>query len=210
MSGGQTLAVAGSLVAAGFDVWTPAKTLRRKQRGPRGTFREIEVEVPILPTFAFAREAELDTLAAITRLPVSPHPAFSIFTYYGKIPMVAEASVAGLRAEEAEKAAEMKAIRDAETHAEAERIRIAAIKSESLRRRAERAVERQRREALAAQRGTLKPGDKVQVEDEPALVGVTGVFEATNGAFAEVRFGRQSWKIEGWRLLAVDSDQIAA
>ncbi len=210
MSGGKTLAVASSLIAAGFDVWTPAETLRRKQRGPRGTFRQIDVDVPILPTFVFAREYELDALAAITRLVNSPHPAFSIFTHCGRVPTVGDRSVAGLQEEEAEKAATMKAIRDAETHAEAERLRIAAIKSESLRRRAARTAERRRRDALAAQRGSLKPGDKVNVEDMPALVGVTGVFEASDGRYAEVRFGLCSWKIEGWRLLPAPLDEIAA
>lgn len=210
MSGGQTLAVVASLVASKFDVWTPVRTLRRKQRGPRGTFREIEVEVPILPTFVFAREYELDALAAITRLLVSPHPAFSIFTYCGRVPKISEREVAGLRAEEARESAAMKAIRAAETHAAAERIRIALIKSERMRRRAERAVQRQLHDVMVEQRGTMKPGTLVQVEDAPAFAGVTGVVEATDGSYAEVRFGLRSWKIEGWRLLPASSDQIAA
>ncbi|MFH7168762.1 hypothetical protein, partial [Klebsiella pneumoniae] len=62
-SGGQTLPLMRSLREAGFEVWTPAKTFRKTIRANTlmGT-RQIEVEAPILPTFVFAREADVEAL----------------------------------------------------------------------------------------------------------------------------------------------------
>lgn len=115
--------------------------------------------------------------------------------------MLNHGSSGALRDEEEREAETIKAIRDAETHAEAEAIRIAAIKSASARRRAEQAQERDRRQALRSHRCTVAPGTTVEVTDEPAFVGVTGVFEEVDGAYARVRFGTSSWKIEGWRVM---------
>ena len=201
-SGGQTLPLMRSLREAGFDAWTPAKTFRKTYRAKTisGT-RQVEVEAPILTTFVFVREHDLDALAHLMVQQPSPHPAFSIFRVAAKAPTIGDASIQGLRDEEQREAETIKAIRDAETHAEAETIRIAAIKSASARRRAEQAQERDRRQALRSQRCTVTPGTTVEVTDEPAFVGVTGVFEEVDGAYARVRFGTSSWKIEGWRVL---------
>jgi hypothetical protein len=209
--GGRTLALMASLREAGFDVWTPARTLRRNIRAatPSGT-RLIETEVPILPTFLFAREQDLDALVDAAAQEPSPHPDFSVFRYAGKIPLVSDGSVAGLREEELRNAAMIQAMRAAETHAEAERIRIASIKSEGARRRAEQANERDRRNALRAQGSTLSAGDDVEVIEMPALVGVTGVLESTDGTFAHVRFGTHSWKVDGWRVMPATSDDHTA
>jgi len=201
-SGGQTLPLMRSLREAGFDVWTPAKTFRKTLRAKTATgTRQIEVEAPILTTFVFARERDLDELAHLMVQPTSPHPAFSIFRVAAKVPFVGDGSIQGLRDEEQREAETIKAIRDAETHAEAEAIRIAAIRSASARRRAEQAQERDRRQALRSHRCTVAPGTTVEVTDEPAFVGVTGVFEEVDGAYVRVRFGTSSWKIEGWRVM---------
>ncbi len=205
-SGGQTLPLMRSLREAGFDVWTPAKTFRKTYRAKTilGT-REIEVEAPILTTFVFAREADADALQNLALQSVSPHPAFSIFRdvdRHGRhrMPLISDQSIAGLREAEATEAAAINAIRDAETYAEAEEIRIAAIRSASARRKAEQARERERRNALRSQRCTVEPGKPVEVADMPAFAGVTGIFEEADGAYARVRFGEHSWKIEGWRV----------
>lgn len=210
-SGGQTLALAASLCAAGFDVWTPARTLRRYMpaRTPSGK-RLIETDVPILPTFVFARETVLEALAAATTQEPSPYPAFSVFRHGGRVPIVADVEIAGLRAEEAREAATIKAMREAESHAEAERIRIAAIKSEAVRRRAERELEQRQRAALRNQGCCVEPGALVEVMDAPALVGVAGVVERIEGPYAHVRFGTRSWKIEGWRVMPSTLSTIAA
>jgi len=209
-SGGQTLPLMRSLCEAGFDVWSPAKPIRRTIRAktPSGT-RLIETEVPILPTFVFANDRDLSALGDIAALSISPHPAFSVFRYGGRIPIVGDAEVRGLREEEARVVALHQAIRDAESYAEGEKIRIAAIKSEAARRRATKEMERQQRAALRSTRKTFEPGAEVEVSEMPALAGVAGVVETSDGAHAWVRFGSHSWKIEGWRLSLSASDTSA-
>ena len=58
-SGARTLALADLLTRAGFEAWSPRKTLKRMKPGvkPRldGTRPTIEIDTPILPTFVFAR-----------------------------------------------------------------------------------------------------------------------------------------------------------
>jgi hypothetical protein len=96
-SGGQTLPLMRSLGEAGFDVWSPARPIRRhlKAKTPTGT-RLIDTEIPILPTFVFANEADLPQLGDIVDDMASGrgslHPAFSIFRYGGRIPIVGDAA----------------------------------------------------------------------------------------------------------------------
>lgn len=179
----------------------PAKT-------PTGK-RLIETEVPILPTFVFiraadtivGREIQLRGLAVVAGLRTSPHPAFSIFLHGGRAPLVGDREIAGLRSEEAREAATIQAMRDAETHAEAERIRREAIKSASARRRAVAALEREQRNQRRAGGTTIPIGSPVEVAGVAAFTGVTGVIEAVEGHYAHVRFGAHSWKIEGWQVM---------
>ncbi|GGB21409.1 hypothetical protein GCM10011380_08710 [Sphingomonas metalli] len=210
-SGGQTLPLAASLGAAGFAVWTPARVLRRSipAKTPSGK-RLIATDAPILPTFVFAAEADLLRLAAAAVELPSPHPAFSIYRHGGRVPLVGDSEIAGLREEEAREAAVIRAMREAESHAAAEAIRIAAIKSEAARRRATRELERKQRAALRAKPCQLAPGTVVEVAEMPALIGVPGVVESVDGAHAHVRFGTQSWKIEGWRVYPSTLSTIAA
>ncbi len=170
----------------------PAKT-------PTGT-RLIETDVAILPTFVFAPAAHLDPLLGLAAQRVGPHPSFSVFHHGGRVPLISDRSIDGLRAEEAEQAALIAAMHMAESRAEADRIRIAAIKSAASRRRAERELERDRRNELRRAPIALSDGAEVEVIDMPALVGVRGVFERADGPYAHVRFGNRSWKIEGWRI----------
>ena len=176
----------------------PAKT-------PSGK-RLIESDVPILPTFVFAEEQQLVALAIAAAQELSPHPTFSVFRHGGRVPLVGDREVAGLREEEAREAAVIRALREAESHAEAERIRRAAIKSASARRRAEQALERQQRAALRAQAPRAAPGEAVEVVGSPVMVGVAGVLESVDGHFAHVRFGSHSWKIEGWQVMPTSID----
>jgi len=190
--GGQTLPLMRSLLEAKFDVWSPARPIRRtlKAKTPTGT-RLIDTEVPILPTFVFASEADLPKLGDIADDLASGrgclHPAFSIFRYGGRIPVVG----------------------DAESYAEAEKIRIAAMQTETARRRATNELQRAQRLALRSARRTFETGTAVEVADMPAMVGVAGVVEASDGIHAWVRFGSHSWKIEGWRVSPSDSDTLA-
>ncbi len=209
-SGGQTLPLTRSLREAGVDAWSPARTLRRVTQRGRPSERRFEIDVPILPTFVFAREAQIATIADAASDPSGRHPAFSIFRHGGRIPLIADGEISGLRGEEEREAVTMQAIRDAETHQAAEIIRIAAIKSEAARRRATKEMEQARLAELRTHRVTLLPGTSVDVADMPALAGVAGVVEAIDGSVALVRFGTLSWKIEGWRLSPSSSDTSAA
>lgn len=214
-SGGQTLALAASLRSCDIDAWTPARTLRRYMpaKTPSGK-RLVEIDAPILPTFVFMRAADDELVRAaqlmeIERLAIadpSPHPRFSIFRYtdrHGRklAPFVGDREVLGLQEEEEAQAALIKAMRDAESRAEAEAIRRAAMKSASARRRAEQALERQERARLRSHQPTIKPGTPVEVTGAPAFVGVVGIMEGTDGHYARVLFGNHSFKIEGWQVM---------
>ena len=96
-SGGKTLTLARSLVAAGIDAWTPM--LVTKRRRPRSKV-QIEIDAPILPTFVFARAAHIPDLYRALAAPMNPHPAFSVMRHAGRIPLVGDSSMASLRAEE--------------------------------------------------------------------------------------------------------------
>ncbi|NYD91409.1 hypothetical protein [Sphingomonas melonis] len=210
-SGGQTLPLMRSLRAAGYDVWTPAKVLRRTVRAktPAGT-RTIEADAPILPTFLFAKEEHLVALTGEASDPASQHPAFSVFHRAGKAPIIGGAQITGLQAEEAREQAAIAAIRDAETYQEAQRIRMATAKTEAARRRAARAVELAQLRELRGKPMAFAAGAEVTVTNMPAMDGLTGVVEAVNGPAARVQFGNRSWKIEGWRLLPASQQTKAA
>lgn len=91
-SGAKTLPLARSLGEAGFEVWTPNYTEPANEAR-----RRPERSVPILPTFLFARADRISDLAAILALPINPHPAFSFFRYTGRIPLIADSQIEGLR-----------------------------------------------------------------------------------------------------------------
>jgi hypothetical protein len=96
-SGAKTLPLADSLVAAGFEAWTPRKVhARRKPRSHLTAHREM----PIAPTFVFVTAAHLHSLNLIRAMPVNPHPPFSIFTFSGRIPLIADSEISGFRNEE--------------------------------------------------------------------------------------------------------------
>ena len=94
-SPGRTLGLMAALAASGYEARTP-KQVQTRQR-PRSKLT-IELEVPIAPTFVFARAVHVRELAAASAMQVSPFPAFSIFRdASGRIPLVADCEVAGLR-----------------------------------------------------------------------------------------------------------------
>jgi len=97
-SAGRTLQLVASLRGAGLDAWSPMVV--KVTRKPRGSKGRVERECPLMPTFVFARAGCLPDLAAILALPMNPHPAFSIFRYYGRIPLVGDREIAPARAEE--------------------------------------------------------------------------------------------------------------
>jgi hypothetical protein len=208
-SGGQTLPLMRSLREAGLDAWSPARTIRRVLYAGRRAERQDEIDVPILPTFVFARETQMELLAELAGAQSTAHPPFSLFRHRGRAPMIADGEIAGLREEEERAGLTMQAMRDAETFEEAEKIRIAAMKTEAARRRATKEMERAKLAKLRATPVSIAPGTVVDVAEAPAFAGVTGVVEAINGSSAVVRFGTYSWKIDGWRLSPAASHDTA-
>ncbi len=96
-TGARTLPLARSLAESGIETWTPTQTMSRRRS--RSNAR-IERDVPIAPTFVFARARHLPELATIHALPISRHPGFSIFRYAGRVPLIPDTAIGGLRAAE--------------------------------------------------------------------------------------------------------------
>jgi hypothetical protein len=155
-----------------------------KWRGPRGGAAQ-ERDVPILPTFAFARAHHLEDLARLRTQIASPHPAFSIFHYAGEAPLISEGQIAGLRAEEA-KAAEAH-------HRRKERERIDAEKDERQKRRAE----------LRASTPALVIGAEASVQ-HPAFTGIVGTVETGKGRQQVLNLGGgMRLVIEAWQAVPI-------
>jgi hypothetical protein len=210
-SGGRTLPLARSLAAAGIEVWTPKRTIRRPAPGQRrrlvmGQRRKmIEVDVAILPGFVFARAVHLDDIAGIVIDPASQHPAFTVFQIAGRVPLVTDASVSGLREEEARAEAFAQSLRDADSIAEARLARAEFMRTE-----------RARRAAMRRERRDFVEGQRVEVTDMPSMAGMVGVITRSNGTSAMIDFGgRFPMKVEAWRvipytLLGPDTESVAA
>ncbi|WP_426255789.1 transcription termination/antitermination NusG family protein [Sphingomonas sp. DC2300-3] len=118
----RTLILAQALLDAGYDVWTP--TRMQKRRTLRGKTKTSEVEVPLMPTFVFARQDRQDDLQAVLRMPASPFPAFSIFHHMGKVAKVKNAEVERLRTEELRGKAKRKASGSAPLFAAGQPVRV--------------------------------------------------------------------------------------
>jgi hypothetical protein len=214
-SGGRTLALADSLMAAGIEAWTPRRTLRREKPGRcrliDGSKPVVEIEAPILPTIVFVPAGAMAALATIAADPASPHPPFSLFRHGDRYPLIGVAELRGLRQAEQEAADLIQAIRTAETRAEAERIRIAGIRRQAERERAARRAARERLQALRGERRDFDAGLRVVVAEAPALAGKVGRIVEAMGRTALVSFGgAHAWTIEAWRLSPFDVDEDAA
>lgn len=96
-NGAQTQLLAKSLTAAGFDVWTPVETRRRRKARSKTM---VEIDMPMMPTFVFVRADRAADLARARLDPRTPHPKFSLFHYLGTVPCVSDAEVERLRTAE--------------------------------------------------------------------------------------------------------------
>ena len=106
-NGARTLPLAKALVAAGFDAWTPMRI--DKRRAHRAGKAMVEREAPLLPTFVFVQADRLLDLHMVLALPVNPYPAFSIFRYNGRVPLLADREIERLRMAERKAAPKEKA-----------------------------------------------------------------------------------------------------
>ncbi|MES2904530.1 MAG: hypothetical protein V4696_10130 [Pseudomonadota bacterium] len=101
-SGSKTLRLAETLRADGYDAWTPVET--RTIRVPRANVRRT-IQLPIMPSYVFARVYHLIDLLELAAMPVKPrrqanepsHASFSVLHVHDKIPLVSDLSLDGLR-----------------------------------------------------------------------------------------------------------------
>lgn len=200
-SGPRTLVLARALAEAGHEVWTPSRPTRRTINKGRRNEKKLDVAVPLLPTVVFARERSRDALIALSMLTIKAEPGFSFLRIADRIPIISDASIAGLRAEEARLVALDLAMREAETRAEAEELRLAALRVEQAERRASRDAARKARLELNRSAPRHAPGTAVTVREMAALTGVVGIVESNDGSSAWVRFGTRAWKIDAWRII---------
>lgn len=94
MASCDTLAVANSLRAAGFEVWTPVE--RKIARRPK-TRAQYETTTALLPSYVFAAVDRIEDLARIALTPNRDHPRFSMFKHQGGFPLVADIELEALR-----------------------------------------------------------------------------------------------------------------
>ena len=92
--------MADSLTLGGFRCWTPATVEHRLPAifAPRKA--RAEVRVPLLPTYVFAAAGQLGDLLSTSSDPMSNHPAFSVFHFDRRIPLIADDDLRGLRMSE--------------------------------------------------------------------------------------------------------------
>lgn len=199
-SGGRTLALADTLIAAGIEAWTPRRTIKRPAPGNRRRYVMgqrrvmIEVSLPIIPGFVFARADMLDDIIRASAMPYGPHPSFSLLMVGDRVPLVGERQVAGLRTAEELATAAIVSEREEETRDQERRARAARL-----------GTERAQRKALRQERKAFRTGDKVIVEDMAALVGVIGTIVEGRGTSAVIHFGGSlTMEVEAWRVRAVN------
>lgn len=97
-AGPRTLPLMRSLIDAGFKAWTPVAQVKR--RLPRRRDR-VETPAAMLPTFVFAQADRLPELARLARSPLNPHPAYSVFRFDGRVPILTDRQIEALRLAEA-------------------------------------------------------------------------------------------------------------
>jgi hypothetical protein len=206
-AGRSTLPLVASLSGAGFDVWSP-RLIVSHRRGPAR--RRVEAEAPILATFVFARADRARDLEGIRALQNSPHPAFSIFRYYGRIPLIADHSIDHLRQAEANEAARWDEIKKEERRkAEHAQLRLEA-QSQARQLHVEHQVKVALRKALRATAPTYPAGARVTLP-RSEFAGLTGVVEGQKGRAVIVNFGGGiAMTIDAWLLSTDDVYDPAA
>lgn len=199
-SGKNTIDLADYLSRVGFHAWTPKRMSRRVLRAGRKDQRRIDVAAPIMPTFVFAQADRMDALDELSQEQRFPHPPFSLLRQGRRVPVISDRDVQGLKDAENASAKALRLVHEAENKEEAERLRIAAIRSEQARRKAERQAAAELRKALRSERRDFDKGESVIV-DEPSFGGMTGIVQSSDGRQAIVVFGGSlAMKIEAWRL----------
>ncbi len=178
-SAASTINLAAKLAESGFEAWTPTVTALR--RLPRRKTR-VERAAPILPTYVFVNADAVPDLRRALMRPSMPYPAFSIFRYFGRTPLISSAQIEALREEEA---------RAGDAYAKMrERERLAALKA-----------------GASASRFAL--GGTVKVTQD-AFAGMSGVVVEHQGKYAMVNLGfGKALKIGAWLLESGEIENAA-
>lgn len=99
----HTIPLSETLAEDGYEVWTPIET--RTIRVPRKNVKR-EIRLPIMPSYVFARAAQLIDLLQLAAMPVKPrrqsgkpaHAGFSVMHAFGdQIPLVPDVHLTELR-----------------------------------------------------------------------------------------------------------------
>lgn len=156
MSGQRTLRVVRSLSSVGIAAYAPT-TMWRQSRPRSRKYRDIEVAV--LPTFAFAPYRDLPSLCAILSTPnlANQHPRFHLMQYQDNFCAVADTEIQRLRDYEA----------------------TLAQKWEEFQRAERLAAKRTKRQKGAEVRKAYVLGQRVRAPDTP-FAGITGEITAIN------------------------------
>lgn len=96
-SGANTLKLAASLGAVGYDVWTPAETIGKRTGAMR---RKRADTIPVMPSYVFARRPHLFDLLEISQAPISEYPDFNVFRHLDRFPLIADEALDPLRVAE--------------------------------------------------------------------------------------------------------------
>lgn len=197
---GATIRLAQSLARANIETWTPiAVTSRLRTRlGSRRLPKPMRIEqtLPITPSLVFVRAFYLPRVAAMAIGQPNQHPPFSLYRHAGRIPILADRSIAGLREAEERARVAITKERDDEDRERRREDRIALMRTE-----------REKRKALRTERRVFGSGQAVTVSDAPAFAGMTGVIEKGDGRSYFVSFGGSlRLEIEAWRLSPHDVD----
>ena len=191
-AGPSTVRLARALNDAGFVAWTPLGAIEKKRSYNRG---KIEAVVPITSGIIFANEDDLNDLAMIRRLPVSPFPPFTFFSTSRGVPVIAndDRGLASLRAEQTRQ-------QDASDH----RVKLALEAAERARRAKEKTAaqirtDEERRERRGV-RKHFERGQRVTV-DHPSCIGKIGIVESSDGKEARISFGGAfPMKAQAWQV----------
>ncbi len=90
----NTLPLLKSLGREGIEVWSPVE--RVTKRVPRANIRRV-IDHALLPSYIFAAASDLPALIALCEAPASEHRDFRVFHHHGRLPLIADATLAPLR-----------------------------------------------------------------------------------------------------------------
>ncbi len=90
----NTLPLLRTLGREGVEVWSPLEMVTK--RVPRANIKRT-LEQALLPSYIFANVEQLAVLLAICEAPVSGHREFRIMHTHGRMPLIDDTDLAGLR-----------------------------------------------------------------------------------------------------------------